>query len=147
MISSILVPLDGSEYSERALVVATELAKLSGARIHLLSVVLRLKQAHVAVLESLDERVGKAVDDYLAPHVERIKQARIDGVAHVLYGEPSEEIVNQAKESAADLIVMSTHGIGATGLHALGSIAMKVLQTAPCPVLMVRIPLVVPPAT
>jgi nucleotide-binding universal stress UspA family protein len=36
--------------------------------------------------------------------------------------------------------VMSTHGIGATGRHALGSVAMRVLQESDCPVLMVRIP-------
>ncbi len=140
MISSILVPLDGSEYSERALGQALEVAKPMGARIELLSVVLRLKQAHVPPVESLDERIGQAVSDYLAPHIERIKQAGLEAVSKVEYGEPSEAIVSEARQAKADLIVMSTHGIGATGLHALGSVAMKVLQTAPCPVLMVRIP-------
>ena len=140
MVKSILVSLDGSEYSERALTIARELAKATGARIDLISVALRFKEAHVPPVEKLDEQTRQRILDYLMPHLDAIKQDGIQAGGHIAHGAPSEEIVRQAKETAADLIVMSTHGIGATGLHALGSVAMKVLQTAPCPVLMVRIP-------
>ncbi len=48
-------------------------------------------------------------------------------------------IVQYAREHDIDLVVMSTHGIGAKGGYAMGSVALKVLQTAPCPVLLRRI--------
>jgi nucleotide-binding universal stress UspA family protein len=53
-------------------------------------------------------------------------------------GAPSSAIVHQAAEKGADLIVMGTHGRGGVAHLLLGSVAEKVLRTAPCPVLIVR---------
>jgi hypothetical protein len=49
-------------------------------------------------------------------------------------------IVNQAKEAEIDLIVMGTHGRGGFGHLLMGSVAEKVVRSAPCPVLTVRHP-------
>jgi nucleotide-binding universal stress UspA family protein len=140
MFQSILVPLDGSDYSERALATGLELARLSGAKITLLTVILGYKDAHVPAVERLDQQARDRAEAYLAPFLEDAHQAGFDVSSHVGHGDPAQEIVAAARDSSADLIVMSTHGIGATGRHALGSVAMKVLQDSDCPVLMVRIP-------
>jgi nucleotide-binding universal stress UspA family protein len=51
---------------------------------------------------------------------------------------PASEIVQYAKEQTIDLIVMGTHGRGFMGHAVMGSVAEKVVRTAPCPVLTVR---------
>ena len=139
MYQSILVPLDGSEYSERALAAALDLAKMAGARLTLLTVVLSYKDAHVPRVERIERQVQERAEAYLAPFAERVRSSDVEVTAQVAHGEPAGEIILAAREAGADLIVMSTHGIGATGRHALGSVAMKVLQESHCPVLMVRI--------
>jgi nucleotide-binding universal stress UspA family protein len=54
--------------------------------------------------------------------------------------DPAEEIVNYAATNGIDLIVLGTHGRGGMAHLLLGSVAEKVVRTAPCPVLTVRHP-------
>jgi nucleotide-binding universal stress UspA family protein len=55
-------------------------------------------------------------------------------------GSPSTEIVALASEEHADLLVIGTHGRGGVSRALLGSVADRVIRTAPCPVLTVRKP-------
>lgn len=148
MFRRILTPLDGSEYGERALAYARDLAQTSGARVHLLSVVLTGDSPVVPLDRKLDEvrRVRWAV--YLEGHAATLREA---GVAEVMtdvrFGEPAIAIADAARELRADLIVMTTQGLGADARSGLGGVALKVLMTAPCPVLMVRINRPEPPRT
>ena len=135
MFKSLLVPLDGSEYSERALAVGLELARLTGARVTALTVVLAYKDAHVPEVPSLEAQAKQRAEAYLKPFIDQAKTAGFDLDGIVAHGNPAEEILRAARERDADLIVMSTHGIGAEGRHALGSVALRVLQSATCPVL------------
>ncbi|MGC4084340.1 MAG: universal stress protein [Vicinamibacterales bacterium] len=59
---------------------------------------------------------------------------------YVRTGAPADEIVNFARGNEIDLIVMGTHGRGLVGHLLMGSVAEKVVRTAPCPVLTVRNP-------
>jgi nucleotide-binding universal stress UspA family protein len=140
MFESILVPLDGSAHSERALVTGLELAKMNGARLTLLAVILAYKDVHAPRVAQLDEQARQRAEMYLAPFLEDARSKGLDVARLILHGEPAQEIIKAGREVSADLIVMSTHGIGATGRHALGSVAMRVLQESECPVLMVRVP-------
>ena len=58
----------------------------------------------------------------------------------IRHGEPTEEIILQATESKADLIVMGTHGREGLARFMGGSVAEDVLRAAPCPVVTVRMP-------
>ena len=140
LFKSLLVCLDGSSYSERALATALELARLSGARITLVTVVLGYKDAHVPVAPRLEQQTIQRAQSYLQPFLDQGRGAGFEITGEVGHGDPAAEILRIAAESHADLIVMSTHRIGAEGRHALGSVALKVLQASECPVLMVRIP-------
>lgn len=139
MFQSILIPLDGSDYSERSLATGLELARLSGAKVTLLTVVLSYKDAHIPRVERLEEQARGRAEAYLNPFLENARHAGFEVDAQVGHGDPAQEIIRSARATNTDLIVMSTHGIGATGRHALGSVAMKVLQDSDCPVLMVRV--------
>ena len=135
MFKSLLVPLDGSEYSERALAMALELARLTGARVTALTVVLAYKDAHVPEVPSLEAQAKRRAEEYLKPFIDEGRAAGFELEGVVAHGSPAEEILRAANEQDVDLIVMSTHGIGAEGRHALGSVALRVLQTSACPVL------------
>ncbi|MBI3742699.1 MAG: universal stress protein [Chloroflexi bacterium] len=136
MIKHILVPLDGSEYAERARAFAQDLAEPLKASITLLMVLQRGLASFPRVAE-LDAHSKKLAMDYLVPFRER---ARAKTDVQVEFGNPAEVIADVATKSSADLIVMSTHGLGSSVQHPmLGSVALRVLHLAPCPVTMVRI--------
>ena len=140
MFKQILVPLDGSEYSERAMGYANELARATGGALRLVTVLLRPEAPGAPKIAKLDEQSRVRAEQYLEPHLAAVRGAGVSAVdSEVRFGEAASAITDAATSSGADLIVMSTHGLGASGRYALGSVALKVLMTAPCPVLMVRI--------
>ena len=72
-----------------------------------------------------------------------MKKGIAKGLAYrveVREGAPFYEIIQFAKENDIDLIVMGTHGRGFVGHVVMGSVAEKVVRTAPCPVLTIRNP-------
>ena len=140
MFQNILVPLDESAYSERALAYAEELSRLTGAALTLVTVCTHLGPSELPEVQKLDAMAARRAELYLEKRVEAVREAGIADVRkEARFGEPAEVIAGIAGETGADLIVMSTHGQGAARRYPLGSVAMKVLTTAPCPVFMVRI--------
>jgi len=143
-----LVPLDFSEYANQALDYAINLASKLGARLTLLHVVQSLPMGGVDMgitlpytyIEDLEAEITESMNDYLR----RVTAAGLEGEVAVVHGVPFHEIIETAKTKQADLIIMGTHG--RTGLQhvLLGSVAEKVVRLAPCPVLVVRQPTIVP---
>ncbi len=139
----ILVPVDFSKYSSRALEVACELARSFAAPLTLL-------HAYAIPTYPLPEGYVLASPETVAELLDKTQQAMNATKARALElgapavevvvaeGPPFAEIVRTAAEQGHDLIVMGTHG--RTGLaHALlGSVAEKVVRKAPCAVLTVR---------
>ena len=131
----ILVPVDFSECSEKALQYAVAFAKQFDAELTLLNVVPRYPQVpELAVMEV--ESVEDVKKRFEALR-DRIRET-VPTEAFVRLGDPSLEIVAAAKELEIDLIILSTHG--RTGLNHLvmGSTAEKVARRAGCPVLIVK---------
>jgi nucleotide-binding universal stress UspA family protein len=138
--SRILAATDFSEHSLRAVRHALWLARFFHAQLTLLHVVRRWFYAGDAnVAPALR---GQADEDRCRDatiHLESLSvPSEINLSRRVRTGHPWEEIVDYATEDGSDLIVLATHGH--TGLaHALvGSVAERVLRSAPCPVLTVR---------
>ena len=144
MYKRILVPVDGSATSERGLDEAVKLAKLSGASIHLVHVLDRFllmgtspetytvdvlgvqKEAGARILEEAKARVaagGIEVTTFLS---------------EPLPGRVCDVVCDQAREAAADLIVLGTHGRRGIGRLLVGSDAEQILRVAPVPVLLIR---------
>lgn len=150
---NILVPLDATDLSERALVFAVALARRSGGRLTLVSVPLLY---HLDITALHPYPGGRSAPDYIAPPVELIQASvaeaeqylqltaarlsreglRVD--AKVVSSMPTDAILDLAESSGADLIVMATHGRGGVSRWAIGSVTDKVLQAAPCPVIVLR---------
>jgi nucleotide-binding universal stress UspA family protein len=138
---SVLVPYDGSEFSERALHHAVSLARWYKAAITLLHVDPRgtfMAEDGVGGLASrVDPVERKRLVSWLAEVSDEARNSGVPVEARVSEGRPTAEIVRVAREMPADLIVMGTHGRTGFDRLVLGSVTEKVLRQAPCPVLTV----------
>jgi nucleotide-binding universal stress UspA family protein len=140
---TILHPTDFSECAEQARAQAIRLARALGAEVVLLHVSVEaplygegfLPLSEVRkVFDAQREWATQALEERAAES----RGAGIPTLARVLGGTPHEAIVATAKQLGADLIVMGTHGRGALERFFLGSVADRVIRSAPCPVLTVR---------
>lgn len=141
----ILVPLDGSEFAERALQPALHLARRSGAQVHLATVVSDLPPVPLAAGD------GELISQWFEEEEERARtylseakgnaSARAPGVEiheHVQLGPVGRTLQAVADEVEADLIVLTTHGRGAWQRAWLGSVADQLLRNARRPLLLIR---------
>ena len=141
----ILVPHDFSEHARQATEVAADLARRFEGSLSLVHVVQPIVYAAPEGLIAYPPFDQTEILTHCEKKLAQIKEhARSLGVREVetklLQGVPVAEIVQLAKSAGCDLIVMGTHG--RTGIaHALiGSVAERVVRTAPCPVLVVPKP-------
>lgn len=141
-IQLILVPVDFSEYSDRAMDYAIDLASKLDARITLLHVFHEIPLGAGDMASALPYTYVKEIEDEVQQRMEEqldvVQKAGLKGDVVVMHGVPFQIIIDVAQDRKADLIVMGTHG--RTGLpHVLlGSVAEKVARLAPCPVLVAR---------
>lgn len=149
MYKNILVPVDGSSYAERAVAVAAELARVSGATLHLLTVS-EAPSDGVGILiggvnVTIPDMDRKKLTDKLDTDAQkRIDQARgavsLEGVdirEEVCTGSPAELIVSKATSLHADAIVMGSRGVGSIRGMMFGSVSRKVSHNATCSVITV----------
>jgi nucleotide-binding universal stress UspA family protein len=143
-IKRILVPVDFSSNSQRALDYAQGLAAKFGAAIHLVhvcevpSIMTPALDAYAIAYAEWSQQLGAEAEKQLLQVAGKL--GAIPTTSEVLFGPPASAIVKAADTSEADLIVMGTHGHGAV-MHALmGNVAERTVRTAPCPVLTVREP-------
>jgi nucleotide-binding universal stress UspA family protein len=134
----LLVPLDGSKRAEAALLPAAALAKeeeLPLLLVHSVPTSSGISRG-AAVLRDRERRRGSA---YLDRMCARMHSLGVQATARVLPGEASVVVVRLAVREACTLIVLSGRGQGG-GEGPLGSVAERILQTSPVPVLLIRGP-------
>lgn len=139
----ILLPADGSPCSLRAVdqLIATIGCLREVPEIHLLHVHLPIPigrvQAHVGkdTLHAYYLEEGQA---QLLAAQQKLDAAGRFHTTHIHVGQPPEVICKMAGELGCDLIVMGTHGRNPLAGLVMGSVAMRVLHLAPCPVLLVK---------
>jgi universal stress protein A len=139
----ILAPTDFSEFSKQALRSALGLAQTFEAKLLLLNVVELPPYPIEGIVPSnlganlLDDLERRASDE-LAAVIPEAQGTKVDITRRVVVGIPYRKIIEVAEEEKADLIIMATHG--RTGLSHLimGSVAERIVRTAPCPVLTIR---------
>ncbi len=150
MIIKILVPVDGSEHSDRALNFALDLAEKYSAKITLLNVAQpvidygpMLVTQPMLPPESMPIYVKEIEDAHkrlLTEAVKKAKKAKPDlSISKILTdGRPADRIVEIAKKENFDLIVMGSRGTGGIKKFFLGSVSDRVADEASCPVLLVK---------
>ena len=153
MFTDILVPLDGSELSERALPMVQNLAQSSEATVHLIHTVSRehelgvgrgIESAQSVELEMDMARrlTGSRLDQgrtYLEQKGSELSGAgiKIETEFTVKAGEPAQNIIDYVMEHGINLVVMSTHGYGGVKRLLVGSVTDRVIRSCEVPVLVV----------
>jgi nucleotide-binding universal stress UspA family protein len=139
----ILVPTDFSPPSELAVQYAVDLAIRLRAALHILHIVETPRYAmypdgYFVGLADLETHATREAERRLADATRRYADRGLRVTTAVAAGIPAQRIVEKAVERGTDLIVMGTHGRSGFVHLLMGSVAERVVRTAPCPVLTVR---------
>lgn len=137
MYKRIMVPLDGTTFSEQALAFAVSIAQKEGAALSLATVEtpppLTFPDVH------LREPLRELESEYLEGVADRVRDTGLTDVSvSILTGNTPVALEAYREEIGADLTVMSTHGRGPVARAWLGSVADHFVRTTSAPVLMVR---------
>lgn len=160
LFAKILVPLDGSEHSLKALDYAIGVASKFSSVVHIVHIVHIVQAVSAATYDTAfmmqglytraSDMAGPSFMIDLKNHLEdngrrilattevKTREAGIKAVTTLLYGSPAEEIINFAEKEEVDLIVIGDRGLGSVTRFFLGSVSNKVSRHAPCPVLIVK---------
>jgi nucleotide-binding universal stress UspA family protein len=141
-LQKVLVPVDGSSFSDRAVDYAIDCVQREGPMdLHLLSVQIPIDSGHARMFATAEEIHAYHRDEgmkVLAPYLERLDAAGVTYTYHVLVGHISRTIARFAKEQRFDKVIMGTHGrTGVTNLL-LGSVAQNVVRRLKIPVALVK---------
>jgi universal stress protein A len=146
-IQRILVPVDFSMDSRDAALYGAELSRERNGRLYLLHVI------DESILEAIRQVSLKGYKGDFLNALRKIVQDRENDLRRivsdsayenleveflVVKGDPSEQIINSAKELSIDLLILGCHGREVTASTPVGSVAQSVINLAPCPVLLVR---------
>jgi nucleotide-binding universal stress UspA family protein len=141
MYRDVLVPLDGSTFSERALSYALPLARLCGATVHLLLVhepIARyaVEIAPTRLIDRWEDQQREREGRYLERTAIALRSAGVAAVAEVQEGDAAHELRRRAAVGV-DLLIMSTHGRGGVERIWAGSVADDVMRHVRVPLLLV----------
>lgn len=143
MYRSILVPLDGSPFAERAIAVALTMAEASGAKVTLVRAWDPANNRYSSELTppflEAGARDKRAAVDYLDSVAARVRQGTTVPISVALIvGSAPEAIRECLTQEPHELIVMTTHGLTGLSRAWIGSVADAVVRTVNAPVLLVR---------
>ena len=135
---NILVPLDGSENSQKALLHACDLAKNFQANLILVYVVDKPLSLNLLDRKEYLGILRKFGDKVLIKGKQTAKIQGIDATTIIKEGNISNEIIKLAKNKKCNLIIVGNKGLGATARFFLGSISNKLANNSPCSILIVK---------
>lgn len=155
----ILIPLDGSKFSEAVLKPAAELVQSTGAEVHLLQVVkpsegtVNWGQHHNIEPQSATQGdLGGTAVESKGQADERVRQNALDYLEHITHeffpqggtktavtsNDAAKEITNYASKEKVNMIAMASHGRTGLARRVMGSVAGQLLQSHVAPIYMVH---------
>ena len=141
---SILYASDFSTASRRAFASALALAGAERATLTIVHVVVPMmplvpeQYIEAATWDRIDTEARRWGQQQLARLATQALKKGVKASTLLLEGDPAREISRAARSKRADFIVVGTHGRGGLTKFFLGSVAEKIVATAPCPVVTVR---------
>ena len=138
----ILVAVDGSDNSKRALIRAKEFAKQEDVEMTLLTVVKPLISEYYDNIDAPKlnnpEELKKAGRSVIDKSLQILGKSHNEVIGKIRRGDPADEILLENKQENYDLIIMGSRGLGAFSRTFLGSISNKVLNHVDTDVMIVR---------
>jgi nucleotide-binding universal stress UspA family protein len=145
MFNRIVVGTDGSETATEAVRTAVELAKISDAKLEIVSAYEPVPQSR---LREEGEGISGDVSHAINPREDVqfvldkaagvARQAKVDVVTHPREGDPADAILDVAEENDADLVLVGNKGMTGARRFLLGSVPNKISHHAPCDVWIVK---------
>ena len=142
MFNKILVATDGSQYSDKALEYAVNIAKVFGAKLYIIHVV---EEDKVALASSAIPITTNIIDDLVRIGNEILSRAReyaksrgIDAEVILARGNAADKILETADKINADLIIVGSRGLKGLARFLLGSVSERVVRHSNKPVLVVK---------
>ncbi|TMK81642.1 MAG: universal stress protein [Actinobacteria bacterium] len=148
MYKSIVVGIDGSGTARAAMLKAADLAKLTGARVHIVTASARGYLADLVAIEPMaagvidalrtaEADVASASERLLERAAEEVRDFGVDVETHLVDDSPADGIVGVAESVGADLIIVGNKGMRGKKRYVLGSVPNSVAHSAPCDVTIV----------
>ena len=138
MMKNILVPVDGSEGSDRAVAEAIAMAEICEAKLNFLYVAnINQLAINACLSDAILEAVTKAGNVILDRDIEMVPSG-IEKDAYSETGSPAVVILDFAASNDIDLIIMGSRGLGIVKGVLLGSVSQYIVEQAKCPVLVVK---------
>ena len=138
MVKNILVPVDGSEGSDRAIAEAVELAQACSAKVNFLYVAnINQLAINACLSDAILDAVTKAGNVILDRAMEMVP-AGVEKEAFSETGSPAVIILDFVDNHPTDLIVMGSRGLGVVKGVLLGSVSQYLVEQSKCPVLVVK---------
>jgi len=140
-IKKILIPTDGSDSAMRAAEFALKLAKHFGSEIVTIYVIDRIILEEISKVyekRGLKEEMKRKAERCLNYVVRSAEREGLKASSILVEGQPHDQIVRYAESLGADLIVMGSKGRRGANRILIGSVAERVIEYAPCPVVVIR---------
>jgi nucleotide-binding universal stress UspA family protein len=144
MYKHILIPTDGSELSQKAVEHGTKLAKALNAKVTIVTVsepfhIFSLNEKMIDMPDGYKRRIDAVSAEYLkaAKDIAATAGVTCDGL-HVEHAHPYEAIIDTARKTECDAILMASHGRRGISAIVLGSETVKVLTHCSIPVVVIR---------
>jgi nucleotide-binding universal stress UspA family protein len=144
--NNILVPTDFSDQFDIALNYSTEIAAAVGSTLHIVHVIEPAIMPADAVFSphakfvEVEKSIRENAENKMQEIVDKIDTDNINVKTELVYGKPSDKIIDYAKDNKIDVICIATHGTSGVEHFLFGSTTEKVLRKSPCPVIAVRMP-------
>ena len=146
-----MVPLDGSEIAECVLSHVEAVAKSCRAPVELVRVVEPIEiptRGGLALtsddLKQIELQAKQEAEVYLEGIAGRLSRAGLSAKSEVIIGKAADSLIDYARSTHADLIIMATHGRSGISHWFWGSVAQRILHSSHIPVLLVRPPGCIP---
>lgn len=141
MFTSILVPIDGSDNSYRALDSALLLSEKLGSNITVVNMLEQVPITHIEsekLLSELLEAYRKENQEILSKCSKIATEKGLSIKTILLQGNPASVILDYRKKEKFDLLIMGSRGLGKFKQLILGSVSSKIVHHSPCAVLLIR---------
>ena len=138
MIKNILVPVDGSEGSDKAVAKAIGIAEVCGAKLYFIYVAnINQLAINAALSNAILTAVTKA-GEIIVERAENMVPSGIECESLLETGSPAAVILEFEEKLSADLIVMGSRGLGFVKGVLLGSVSQYIMERSKCPVLVIK---------
>lgn len=141
MFTNVLVPVDGSDNSYRALDAALLLTEKLGSSITVVNVIEQVPITHIEsekLLSELLEAYKKENQEILSKCSNIATEKGLSIKTLLLQGNPASVILDYSKKEKFDLVIMGSRGMGKFKQLILGSVSSKIVHHSPCAILLIR---------